>query len=465
MNSFIKRPFGGAAAFLMVLAVAISACEKPEESVGIDLQPEEDIFGVGYSDTLTIAPKTQREDSLRSDGVTPGLVGAYMDPVFGLSKASHNTELRMTTTNPNFVGEEATLEDIVVDSLILTLWYSHPEPVEGLNAEPAPVYGGTGAQYFQVFVLEENLSLDSAYYANRVAAVIPEDLVMEGENLVVPNYTDSVVVAGISRPPQLRLRLKHDLAEEIIEESAGDGLSAEEFRELVKGIQITVDENAAGVDLTQTGIVSFHTLSAQSALTMHYRNLVTGDTLYYNFVIRSLTGKYNYFEHDYTTAEIPLQEQVIDQNHTSADQQVYIQAMNGVKVEIEFPYLNELRDTSNLAVSRAELIVPVSEEAIESGFTPPNGLFIFGIDEEGRSFLLDDRPISGGFNGALYDAEKKEYRFIIPRYIQQVMSGEREHYGLEIVPEKASYSARRTVLNGPDHPDRPMKLQLTFTKY
>ncbi len=459
------RPYTGAAVFLMALAVVISSCEKPEESVGIDLQPEEDIFGVGYADTLSIDPKTMREDSLRSDNVSPALVGAYMDPVFGLSKATHNTEIRLTSTNPNFVGAEATIDQIIVDSLILSLWYAYPAEIVGLAPVPFPIYGGTGAQYFQVFELNENLSYDSVYYANRIADIIPEDLVEEGKNLIAPNPTDSIVIGGVKQPARLRIPLKHSLAERIITASADDGLTAEEFLDLVKGLQITVDENAAGVDLSNTGIISFEALTAQSVLSMYYRDLATEDTLYYNFALRSLTGKYNYFQHDYTSAENSLYQQAVNEDYSSAGEVVYLQAMNGVKIEVNFPSLTALRDSVGLAVSRAELVLPVSDEAVNSGFAPPGGLFIFGIDEEGRSYLLDDRPITGGFNGAVYDTDKKEYRFVIPRYIQQVISGDREHYGLEIVSEKASFSPRRIILNGPDHPNRPMKLNLTFTKY
>ena len=183
------RPSAGAAVFLMALAIAFISCEKPEESIGIDLQPEEDLFGVGYSDTLSIDVKTVAEDSLRSDNVTPGLVGAYLDPVFGLSKATHNTEIRLTSSNPDFVGEGGSIDQVVVDSLILSLQYSFPTQIEGLDAEPSAVYGGLGAQYFQVFELNENLSFDSAYYANRTADILPDDLVKEGENLIAPNPT------------------------------------------------------------------------------------------------------------------------------------------------------------------------------------------------------------------------------------------------------------------------------------
>ena len=449
----------------MALAIAFTSCEKPEESVGINLQPEEDIFGVGYTDTVTISLKTVEEDSLRADNITPGLIGAYMDPVFGLTKATHNTELRLTSNNPSFVREGGTMDQVVIDSVVLSLWYAAPPAVPGSSDEVSPVYGGLGPQHFQVFELDEYLSFDSAYYATREAAVIPEDLVLEGHNLIAPNPTDSIVLGGLPAPARLRIPLKHSLAERIISAGLDGGLTAEAFRDLVKGIQITVDENAPGVDLTTTGIIAFETLSAQSTLNMYYRDTIAGDTLAYGFVMRSLTGKYNQFDHDYTSAQDPLYQQVINQDYTTSGEVVYLQAMNGVKIEVDFPNIEAYRDSSNLSIARAELVLPVNEEAYESEFYPPGGLFMFGLDEEGRAYLLPDRPVTGGFNGAVYDHENKEYRFIIPRYVQQVLSGELEHHGLEIVAERAAFSPRRTIINGPDHPDRPMKLLLTFTTY
>src|SRR5690554_3635590 len=179
IRPYSSRPFAGAAVFLMALAIAFTSCEKPEESVGINLQPEEDIFGVGYTDTVTISLKTVEEDSLRADNITPGLIGAYMDPVFGLTKATHNTELRLTSNNPSFVREGGTMDQVVIDSVVLSLWYAAPPAVPGSSDEVSPVYGGLGPQHFQVFELDEYLSFDSAYYATREAAVIPEDLVLE----------------------------------------------------------------------------------------------------------------------------------------------------------------------------------------------------------------------------------------------------------------------------------------------
>lgn len=470
MKMNLMRPTLWAAIFFSGMIALLSSCEKPEESLGIDLQPEEDIFGVTGTDSITVHAVTQKEDSLRSDGVSPAMAGAYMDPIFGFAKASHNTEIRLTTTNPNFVGD-GTVDDLVIDSLILRLYFSAPTADLTTGLVPRPVYAGTGPQYFQVFELDENLHPDSAYYATREAAIIPEDLVAEGENLIAPNYRDSVFVNGAMSAAHLRIPLKHELGERIIEAGAEDGLTAEEFQDLVKGLQITVDEDAPGVDLNNTGIVYFQTLSGASSITMYYRNLATEDTLLYNFSIRGSTGKYNYFEHDYSQAANSLYRQVETRTPDESYSDLYIQAMSGTKIKVDFPFLNQFRDSTDLAVARAELILPVrAGEEVLNPLIPPSGLFIFGLDEEGRAFLLDDRPISGGFNGALYDPEKKEYRFSIPRYIQQVLSGERESYGLEIVTEKASYSANRVVINGPEYPDPQnpednMKLLITFTKY
>ena len=90
-----KRPRKCAAIFF--LFALFTACEKPEGSVGIDLQPDDDILNVSGIDTFTVKAFSLPEDSVRTDGVTTGMVGAYIDPIFGYSKADHYTELRLNS--------------------------------------------------------------------------------------------------------------------------------------------------------------------------------------------------------------------------------------------------------------------------------------------------------------------------------------------------------------------------------
>lgn len=458
--SFDKRPAHLAAIFFLA-AFLFASCEKPEQSVGIDLQPSDDLISVATIDTFTVIGFTLPEDSIRTESVTPALIGAYIDPVFGLSKASHFTELRLTTANPVF-GTPGQSESVIVDSLILNLSFF------SLGA-PLPVYGGWSEQYFQVFEIDDTLAVDQAYYGNQRLNIIDEDLVEPGFNLIQPNYRDSSIVDGLPIRPSVRIPLKKELATRLIEAGNEDGLTASEFIEELNGLYITVDENAAGVNLSRTGILSIDNFSTASRMEMYYRDTFPDepDTTFYDFEIRSAIGKYNAFDHDFSRGgETPLIRQVVDSIESAGGQNLYIQAMSGTKLRIDLPYIEALRDSGNLAIAKAELKLSVREGSI-GRFTPPSGLFIFGLDEEGESFLIDDQLDGSSFVGGQYDPVNLEYRFVISRYLQQVISGERDFHGLEIVTQSASFSPNRVVLNGANATDTDKRLQLeiSFTKF
>jgi len=455
-----KRPFSLAAIFFLAIFL-FSSCEKPEQSTGVDLLPSDDFISVATIDTFTVRAITLQEDSIRSEGVTPALIGAYIDPIFGLSKSSHYTEIRLTTANPIF-GTPGESESIVIDSLILNLAFQ-------TIGTPVPIYGGWSEQYFQVFEIDDTLTVDQPYYGNQALNVIDEDLVEPGFNLIQPNYRDSSIIDGVAFRPSVRIPLKKDLAERLIEAGGEDGLTATEFLEELNGLFITVDENAAGVNLSRTGILSIDNFSTASRMEMYYRDTFPAmpDTSFYDFEIRSAIGKYNAFEHDFTRGgETSLIRQVVDSAGDAGGQSLYIQAMSGTKLRVDLPYIEALRDSGNLAIAKAELTLSVRDGSI-GRFAPPSGLFIFGLDEEGESFLIDDQLDGSSFVGGNYDPINQEYRFTISRFLQQVISGDRDFHGLEIVTRSASFTANRLVLNGTNVVDSEnrLKLEISFTKF
>ncbi len=469
MLNLDKRPRKWAAIFF--LFAAFTACEKPEGSVGIDLQPEDDILNVSGIDTFTVTAVSLPEDSVRTDGVVTGMVGAYIDPIFGYSKADHYTELRLTSSNPIFFTEGSSLENLVIDSLILNLAFEFGQGV--------PVYGSTGAQYFQVFEVEDSLDVTKAYYSNQSLSVLEEDLVLEGHNLVTPNYRDSSIVDGVAFRPSIRLPLTQELGQRIFDASEGDGLSATEFLEVIKGLKIAVDENAAGVNLSNTGIISFNSFLGTSRMELYYRDtLVTDDdpepdTLFYDFEIRGNTGKFNSFQHDFVRGGEPsLVRQVVNGVASPGEQTLYAQSTGGVKLRVDLPYLENLRDVEGIAVAKAQLILPVNSKS-GGRYPTPERLLIFGLDENGDAFLLDEflqDPQNYSFIDGSFDTQQGQYRFFITRFLQQILTEEREFDGLEIVVQRASTTANRVVLNGADfpnseNPEDNLRLEILFTNF
>ncbi|MFT5861071.1 MAG: hypothetical protein ACI865_003190 [Flavobacteriaceae bacterium] len=469
MLNLDKRPRKWAAIFF--LFAVFTACEKPEGSVGIDLQPNDDILNVSGIDTFTVTAVSLPEDSVRTDGVTTGMVGAYIDPIFGYSKADHYTELRLTSSNPIFFTEGSSLENLVIDSLILNLAFEFGQGV--------PVYGSTGMQYFQVFEVVDSLDVTKSYYSNQSLSVLEEDLVLEGNNLVTPNYRDSSIVDSVAFRPSIRLPLNKDLGQRIFDASEGDGLSATEFLEVMKGLKIAVDENAAGINLSNTGIISFNSFLGTSRMELYYRDtfIVANDSvsneLFYDFEIRGNTGKFNSFQHDFVRGGEPsLVRQVVNGVASPGEQSLYAQSSGAVKLRVDLPYLEKLRELDGIAIAKAELILPINSKS-GGRYPAPERLLLFGLDENGDAFLLDEflqDPQSYSFIDGSLDVGNERYRFFITRFIQQVLTQEKDFNGLEIVVQRASTTANRVVLNGAmfpntEDPEDNLRLEILFTNF
>lgn len=463
MYKNLKRPLSTVALFLASSIIFMTACKRPEDEIGLQLQPGDDILQANVVDTFTVSAFTELDDSVRTDKLNPALIGAYMDPVFGRTKAGHVTELRLTSINPDFLGDSSTVDDIQVDSLILVL--SYQDMTDNGDSISGSFYGnGLGQQYFEVFELTDSLSVDSAYYENTPINYINEDLVKQGFNYQTPRPDKNVTVGNDTLPPQIRIRLKEDLANRFLEASAAGDFNSLTLLQIFKGLYITVDETMSNQNATS--ILSFDTYTGASRITMYYQDTRTGeDSLVYNFAIRNNTGKFDHFEHDYSMARMSLIQQ-LNGDHEAAKQDLFVQAGAGLKVRIDFPYIDNLKDSTDIAINQAKLVLPVRPDDLGQ-YPPPSVLFIFGRNEDGTLFQLGDD--AKGQSG-VYDENSHSYNFYISRYLQQVLLGSRENNGLVIVASAAGRTANRVTLNGAQYPDplepsNNLKLAITFTKF
>ena len=130
------RPFAAA----VLLATTVASCTRPEENIGLAVQPEEDLLGVNQTDTVSMIAYTKLLDSLRTDELSHTLLGAFEDPIFGQSTASMFTQLRLSANDVDF-GDP---NKIVIDSLVLAL------KIEGNST------GVRTSQAFQILKLTNN---------------------------------------------------------------------------------------------------------------------------------------------------------------------------------------------------------------------------------------------------------------------------------------------------------------------
>lgn len=435
-------------AAIFLFGLLVGGCKKDKDGLGEGIIPDGELLGLERIDTLTVLSTTLRDDSVRSDGLEAVILGLMNDGEFGVTKAGFYTQVRLSTSEVDFIEEaEGSIENLELDSVVLSLAYSGGK------------YGFDLPQLYEVYELSEEIFSDSLYYTNRTLAVKPNDLVLPESREQRPAATETVIVDGTESVPQLRLKLDNAIGQRMFEASGTDSLTTALFSsQFIKGFFVTVDDQFIPAD--NGGIHYFNLLDANSKLTLYYH--VAGDDVQrkYDLLINANAKYFSTTEHDYTSARPDIVNQ-IDDDDLAGLENVYLQAAGGLKSTVAFPYLDQL-NTDTMAINRAELIVPFEPSGI---FEPPNRVFAIGRDNQGVAYLLPDFVQGDAHFDGFVDVINQEYRVNLSRWVQQIMSGSRELSDIELVSERAASSANRVIVNGPAHPDRPMRLVLHYTKY
>ena len=426
-------------------------CRKPDTDLGLDLVEGRDPLGVTVMDTLALIAYAQPEPAVRTSALSGNVLGAYLDPVFGRMAAGIVTQVRLSTNN---VGQGQDNSGLVADSLVLALAY------DGSRLS----YGNLGPQVFRILELDEDLTTDSIYRNNDNPVVKLQDLVSSTRGEFAIRPLDSVTVGDDREAPQLRIPLSMDLAARLLGAfGTADMVDNQAFLGFMKGLWIIPgDEDPV---LYSNGALYLNLLSATSRLTLYYRNTLPGqeDTLSFDLLINDNCVRYTTSVHDPASAvESGLAQLLADS--TQGGQRTYLQALGGVRTRVSIPGLTGLGASSDLALAKAELVAPL-EGTFHPFLPPPTQLFVFRTDAEGNDQLLPDQLLGQGVIGGEYDPDAMEYRFNITRYVQGVINGTYPDLPISLVPGSGGISAARVVLAGPEHPEHPMRLELTFTEY
>lgn len=442
------------AKFFLILSVSVliifSSCNKASV-IGLDVQPENDLINAEFQDTLTLLTQTVVEDTLRTDGNLGygglGLIGKYIDPVYGEATSSVYTQLRMYANAPTF----GTLPQC--DSVILSLAYYD-------------TYGKKERhqQTINVYRLTDDLDINAFYFSNNKKNNDGIDLA--GAKTFVPRPKDSIIIWKKTLAPALRVELSKSLGQSILDKQNSPDLATNDnFIKYLKGLYITT-ENTAGLTSSQGNIINFNLYS--SKLTVYYHNSAD-DSLVYDIALAG--ARFMHFNHNYKQyANMDLQKQLY-QNSTQNDV-VYVQSMAGVKTKVKIPNLLSWGKKDFIAINRAELVIK-SISTRKDTFALCPSLSLVGANDDGSYYLLPDSREGTSYFGGTLDTTNYTYHFTITRQLQQLISQNKTtNNGLFIVSPTGSTSANRIVLgggsatlNGGSIPNNyQMKLNITYTK-
>ncbi len=437
---------------LPLLAMLLIFSCSDADQIGLDLI--ESPAALHATDTITLQAFALADDSVATSISRMKVLGLIDDPVFGKTRSSIYTEIRMEG-NEISLGENPQLDSI---NLVLVYQGSH--------------YGMLGTpQTLLVYELEENFPDQDTLFSNEYLPFVPELITKDPEGFkLYPAPTDSVMIESVLRAPQIRIPLSESFGQKFISASGTPAFDdVPSFLEVFKGLYIAVDEylpdgpSDGGAYEGKGSMVPIDMLNPVTAVELFYHN--DDDTLMMRFPINEFAKHFSQIEHfGYEDANEALRAQVIDQDITLGDSLLFLQALGQVRTDIHFPFLDDLLENPWL-INKAELVVPVQEDFVSRLFPAvPQLLLLRHREEEGLTFIAD-YALGVDYFGGLYDATNNSYVFNITQYFQQLIDGTHPNLGLAMMPSRAHDRPGRVVLHGPGRNENPMKLILYYSVF
>ncbi|MCF8245355.1 MAG: DUF4270 domain-containing protein [Saprospiraceae bacterium] len=435
---------------LTLSLVTLFSCNDPS-SIGSDLLSG-DQLNTEFTDTLTINARTVINDSMTVWG--PGVNGTifqnfafgdYQDPVFGRTVSSIYAQIVTNSSPPNFID---TLS--VLDSVVLTLAYNTSLSYGKLD-EPFTI---------EVYEMSQSLDVDEKYLNSDSFSVKPTPLAV---HTFVPNLTDSLTVMEtnadsvreVKLAPHLRIKLDSLFGKSIFELDSLTLATDSLFLEFFKGIWLKpASQNA--------GLLSFIMRSSNTNIRFYYNN--AGKKKSYDFKTFSgnpvVLHQRNYYGGSVVGGNI-------GQNGSN---NLFLQGLNGVNIEFEIPYAEELK---GLIINKAELSFPiVTLPEDNDNYNPVQQIYASEIASDTSVNILDDiyfasisHPSSdfGDFFGGKVTSDDT-YKLNLAAQLQRMIAGNSKKKLLFTAHLRAERAAR-VVLGSPSHPDTPAKLKIWYTRY
>jgi hypothetical protein len=442
-------------ASLLLMALFVwTACTR-SSPFGSDLLDDQ-LADYDFTDTLTIRCTIEQEDSLiTSDRISTApyfLCGALDDPYFGKTSADIYTLFQPgVATSLN----AATLH---FDSIVLFLRYG----------SGTGLYGDTTqAQTLIVQRIDDGAKVDPAgtYYSNQSLPANTE--IGRTNNLLPkPSRLDSLFSVS-SRGAYIRLRLNDDFGRELMGLDSTTLVDDSLFYSKIRGLKISCSSGAS------PGLVLPISLNDEnfSRIRLYYTDnagdSTTARTFDYFF---QGSNKFSNFSHDYGASVAGQQIGMV------ANELLYLQGAQGLKVKVEIPYVDRLE---NIAVNKADLIFAVNsllpnENAV---FKPANQLVFSRLVADTTYDLISDVYNSINSTGLYTDfggAPNKEvdgitrYHHNLSDYLQELVDlpsgSDIKKKTIYLNVNLQGRTAMRAILYGPKSTTFPAKLEVKYTR-
>ncbi len=427
--------------FVAINIILIFSCQEITD-VGYDILPDDDKLDLVITDTITVRVHTYSMDTIAIDKVPSVLLGNYLDPYFHRSSANFAMQFNMETY-PAFH------DSLVADSVIITLPYT--------TATQKYCGDTTIQQTIEIYELVTNLESDSTYYSNQIP--IYGDLIGTYTFTPIPGidsvyvYEPDTIYKVVNK---VKIKLNATVAEKFISAESSVYESNENFKSFFKGIY------AKPADENNTNAIIKYDVNENTRLTVYYHYPSSSDEARsWNATANSSSCvRLNIFEHDYSETQFYDK---LDDDTLPEDSIAYIQAMGGLRVKIDFPYIEKFRELENISIYRAELIVKTAAGVLspEDNYPAVDKLIVTGVGTESEYYLLPEYIYGTQYLGVEY-SEDNEYRFDLANHIKNIINGDVENNGLYIFPSAGSFNLGRSIITT-GASNNSMKLVITYT--
>jgi len=421
------KKFFGRYAFFLLLGVfgifSFSSCEQ-NLNFGQDVLPKNDINELLFTDTFSVEMYTEFDLPAITNNHTVALLGSVKEPVFGRTSCHFITQCLW---NSSISGAYDDIIDIEEISLKIALNRVYNEDEEDYILD---VYAyGYDIQYYNVYVLNDTLDPKANIYSNNEHEDFFGELL--ATKAYYPGIADSVLEIDLTDA------LKESFLNEIIENEGW--VDNENFLNFFPGVVVEAQHQTG----TGGSILRCDLFDELSGLEIKYRTEDTVKTVLFSSGTNAI--KYNFFEHSYVDncevgGVINIQE---DQQYA------YVEGGGGLRIKIDIPQLDSIG--GNIIINKAELELVVEKNL---GILPmPDELVLVMCDSAGTEKALTEYNTTEGVLGEAYNSTSATYTFDLSNFVQRVMLGELDNYGLYLKMAYPAKTPERVAIRTGLHPE------------
>ncbi len=341
-------------ALLLLSLTFIFSCKQKDNlsTLGLDVQPENDLLGITINDTASVFMHTQKVDSIRTYNDGTKYLGSVQDPIFGRTDASIYTNFSISNnlTNVSFVinGKQP-----ILDSAEMVIVYT----------DNTYIGDATSSLTYKVHLLNSTINNTVAYYNSQ-----------KFDYATTTVNTSNGVLATRSGSTCLVFKLDYNMAKYILETET-NLTNNTAFQNANKGFYITTESSSL---VTGIGAIrKFNLDNVISGVNLHYNYgglQPKGEVFQFSFRGTD-AARTNYIKHNYATVTPTFASQINNTDTTKGNTAVYLNNFGGTRARIYLPYLKNFSDSQVVSISRAELILKVDPSNVNNlNFSLPSEL-------------------------------------------------------------------------------------------